>query len=222
MLTLFTELKQYYSNIAVLEASMTVHGIEPERVLPRLDWHATIDPEYHAYHTLLYVAGQLFNGSNIILDTVDSYPMGAAVGELSHPDLAYLSALDGVYIDLVRILFLSPIILIHLSQRILYLYRDPSDAAMSAHRRFGQGITSFKSANWQARCTEQSLQMIHNTLPYIACGKSLLLDYGKFVEGPNKYAEQLAMLLGIDADVVRRCTSKIYSTKKGLQAEKIR
>ena len=85
---------------------------------------------------------------------------------------------------------------------------------MSAHRRFGKGTTSFKSANWQARCTEQSLQMIHNTLPYIACGKSLLLDYGKFVKGPNLFAEQLAMLIGIDADAVRRCTSKIYSNNK--------
>ena len=62
--------------------------------------------------------------------------------------------------------------------------------------------------------------MIHNTLPYIACGKSLLLDYGKFVEGPNKYADHLAMLLGIDADVVRRCTSKIYSTKKDFKRRK--
>ena len=58
----------------------------------------------------MYVAGKVLNGMNIILDTIDSYPMGYAVGEVSHPDLAYLSQLDGVFIDLVRILNKSRII----------------------------------------------------------------------------------------------------------------
>ena len=98
--------------------------------------------------------------ADLIVDAIDSFPMGVSVSNIAHPDMQFLSQMDGVIIDL----------------RVLFLSRDPVDCILSSVRRFEQG-SPYKDYKWQARCAQDSLTTINNAIPLLKCGKLLKISY---------------------------------------------
>jgi hypothetical protein len=118
----------------------------------------------------------------IVVDAQNSYPMGAYAGSLAHPDLGSLLALDGMLFDL----------------RTIILYRRPTDAVLSAVRRFsGTKNSAYKSIQFQARAISESLVQLNNVAPTLPCGKWLLLVYEQLLLRPQEAAGPLARLLDV-------------------------
>lgn len=152
-------------------------------------------PDFNRYRSAIasFLKRPGIRDKPLVIDSRNSYPMGFGSGALTHPDLVYLSHLDGDLIDL----------------RVLLVHRDPTACVKSAVRRFKVGEFQYKSYQFQARAVQESLSMINNAVRSLRCGKVAWLRYESFVKSPQQYAATLAQLLSVDEKYVNRAFGKI-------------
>lgn len=106
----------------------------------------------------------------MVIDAQNSYPMGKGAGSLAHPDLLMLTELDGKLFDL----------------RVIVIYRDPTNATMSAVRRFQDDAEyAYKNHEFQARVVSENLATINNALPLLPCGRAFAMRYEDLVADPE-------------------------------------
>ncbi|EGD72339.1 hypothetical protein PTSG_00360 [Salpingoeca rosetta] len=135
-----------------------------------------------------------------VIDAQNSYPMGQFAGSLAHPDLLQLAKLDGKLFDL----------------RVIVLYRNPTDAVLSAVRRFRSedGPSKYKNSQFQARMVAESLVAINNALPHLSCGKWTMLQYEDFVHNPRLLAGPFARLLGLPKSAFDSSLANVHAPPK--------
>lgn len=193
--TVLEQLESYY-DLAVTTYNPGLHSFAKHANVSRAYQYPTIDLDRHHQTFVNFLKGPKVHGSKLIFDTRNSYPEGFGVGSLGHPDLAYLSALDGKLFEL----------------RVLVLYRHPVASVLSAVRRFKDGNDrpefQYKNYEYQARSVQESLSMINNGLMTVPCGKSLVLPYEAMLETPLFFAPKLAMLFGVEVDDISKCFGK--------------
>ena len=193
--TVLEKLENYY-DLAITTYNPGLHSFAKHANVSRAYQYPTIDLGRHHQTFVNFLKGPKVHGSKLIFDTRNSYPEGFGVGSLGHPDLAYLSALDGRLFEL----------------RVLVLYRDPVASVLSSVRRFKDGNDrpefQYKNYEYQARSVQESLSMINNGLSTVPCGKSLVLPYETMLATPSFFAPQLAMLFGVEIDDISNCFGK--------------
>lgn len=138
------------------------------------------------------------NGS-IVIDAQNSYPMGKGAGPLAHPDLLMLNSLDGILFDL----------------RVIVMYRNPVDAALSAVRRFqNSNEYLYKNIEFQARMMVESYATINNALPQLGCGKYMVVDYEKLLANPMEFIKPFSHLLGVPNYALKSAFSTVVQREK--------
>lgn len=199
----------HHALVSVWE-SLVAQGVNLELVVFDQKFHALGIENHASYHYSSIdldahrrAMAPLFEAaakrSAIVVDAQNSYPMGYFAGSLAHPDLDYLRRLDGELFDL----------------RVIVLYRNPVDAALSAVRRFHNcAECGYKTPEFQARMVSESLVNINNNLPSLPCGKWMVLEYESFVQRPQQLAGPLARLLGLPQAKLASAFDKIKPPPK--------
>ena len=194
METVWFDLEHYYP-ISVSTFNPGLHSFAKEKDVDKAYQFAHISGDVYKEAITKFVRKAATQGKTLIIDSRDSYPMGGQVGSQAHPDLLYLAAMDGTVIDL----------------RVLVMYRDPASSALSSVRRF-QSFCPYKNHQWQGRSAQESLSMIHNSLPSLPCGKIMRLSYEDFIDSPSDFVPNLAQLLSVESSILGMCISKIRSS----------
>lgn len=125
-------------------------------------------------------------GKFLVVDSRNSYPEGFGCGSLAHPDLVFLSKMDGKIVDL----------------RVIVIYRDPTATVLSSVRRFQVENFTYKNYQYQARNVQESLTIINNGLSFVPCGKSLRVSYEELLDVPSSYVEPLSRIFGIQQNIM--------------------
>jgi hypothetical protein len=194
METVWGDLKRFY-NITQVTYNPGLHSFAKDPEVHLAYQYSSIKLSTHQSTLEKFLAKPWNVDSKLIIDSRDSYPMGGHVGNLAHPDIVYLSKLDGKLIDF----------------RVLFLYRDPTAATLSAVRRFSQQCP-YKNYEWQARSCQESLVMMNSAIPSLKCGKLMYLGYDEFTASPFTYNDELAKLLSVDSNLLKHCYGQL---KKG-------
>jgi hypothetical protein len=171
-----------------------LHSFAKNATVDRAYQFSSIDLSRHERRFKTFLQAPNIAGKKIIFDTRNSYPEGFGVGNLAHPDLVYLTELDGKLFDL----------------RVLVMYRDPTTSVLSAVRRFKVQDFQYKNYEFQARAVQESLTVINNGLSAVACGKTMLLQYEELLRDPGKFSSDLAKLVGVSNAQIRKCTGDLH------------
>eukprot|EP00049_Salpingoeca_infusionum_P009026 m.149849 g.149849 ORF g.149849 m.149849 type:complete len:799 (-) comp14209_c0_seq2:251-2647(-) len=188
METVWHGLEEFY-DLHFIGYNPGLHSFAKEADVSKAYQYSSADFERHRKQIRNLLKKPWVRGKKLIIDSRDSYPEGFGVGALAHPDLLYLSMLDGDVIDL----------------RVLVMSRDIVDCTMSAVRRFQVGEFQYKNAQFQARAVSENLALINNALRSIPCGKYMVLPYEKFVHQPKAYSAQLSELLSVQKQYMDQC-----------------
>lgn len=182
----------HHALVSVWDA-MRQHGVELDVIVFDQKFHSLGVENHASYHYASIVLERHFEAMKpvfedarkrhaIVVDAQNSYPMGQYAGSLAHPDLLFLQEFDGVLYDL----------------RVIALYRNPTDAVISAVRRFRDaGEAAYKTPEFQARMVSESLVNINNNLSHLRCGKWMMMKYEDFASNPRQFSGPLSRLLGI-------------------------
>eukprot|EP00039_Didymoeca_costata_P000065 m.43999 g.43999 ORF g.43999 m.43999 type:complete len:774 (+) comp10032_c0_seq1:151-2472(+) len=158
-----------------------LHSFAKNSTVSRAYQFSTILKSRHEKRFKIFLSTEGFSGKPLLVDARNSFPEGFGVGNLAHPDLVYLSAMDGILFNL----------------RVVLLYRDPTAAVMSSVRRFRVQEFEYKNFEFQARSVQESLTVMNNALAAVPCGQVLLLPYDKLVVSPSTFAPELAKFIGV-------------------------
>lgn len=203
METVWDELSNH-AEIAITTYNPGLHSFAKNETVDRAYQYSSIELSRHERRFKTFMKAPNVVGRKIIFDTRNSYPEGFGVGNLAHPDLVYLSNLDGKLFDL----------------RVLVMYRDPTAAVLSAVRRFKVQEFQYKNYQFQARAVAESLTTINNGLAAVPCGKSMLLPYEDLLRDPSKYAHDLSKLVGVSHQTIKKCIGELHPPKpKGMEGD---
>ena len=199
---MWTELAKFY-DLHMIVFDTQSHAFAKHRDVKNAYQHVTISSSVRRAALLNRLSDPKVKGKALIIDAINSYPMGGGVGQLAHPDLLMLRQLDGDLIDL----------------RVIILYRSPTDAVMSAVRRFSEE-NPYKTFSWQARSSQMSMSLINNAVPHLACGKTMLIKYEALIANPSLYVHKLSKLLNVAESVLALCVKHIgLSESRGMKEE---
>lgn len=140
--TVWEELENYVS-IGISTYQPGLHSFAKAADVSRAYQFPTIKLATHEQRLRNFLRSPSIVGRPLIISTRDSYPEGFGVGNLAHPDLVFLSEMDGKLFDL----------------RVLVLHRDPVKAVLSSVRRFKVSSESFSHCNLSPKYLSFSLRV---------------------------------------------------------------
>jgi hypothetical protein len=168
--------------------------------------YSSILPEQH-HSAMLSRFANATRDNSIVIDAQNSYPMGQFAGSLAHPDLGSLLELDGSLFNL----------------RVIVLHRNPTDAVLSAVRRFRDSDDAkYKAPEYQARVVAESLTNINNLLSDLPCGRWMLMRYEDLISNPTLFSGPFARLLELPKTDIQEAFKSIRAPPARPETEQIK
>ena len=196
METVWEKLAEHY-DIGITTYNPGLHSFAKDPTVSRAYQFSSIKLERHKKRFEVFLKTPGIAGKPILFDTRNSYPEGFGVGSLAHPDLIYLSQLDGVLFNL----------------RVIVMHRDPTATVLSAVRRFKVKEFQYKNYQFQARAVQESLGVINNALASVPCGHTLRLSYEDLLANPQRFVAAIAQVVGVSSAVLATCMGDLQKPK---------
>ena len=206
-----------------LSVHIPIFFIQPEHNFHNMD--LSMDPTYRypkisaedhlrSIRQIIYTP---FESNAIIVDHLSSFPLGNNTGSLNQPDFLHILQFDGILYDLrVIMLYRDPYEAVQSAVREAVLHEQVHQAEQAlASKRATADVNSknkrsspvhpdlgmgFKTLEYQARVTEETLAYLNNAMMYVPCEQQMWLEFECLEHNAHQYIHKLADFLHIPTE----------------------